>query len=124
VDALPHIALTLPAATGDQLPLVAGDYDFSVYVKSEIDSQVTPAIGNAFRSGQIMLGLNNDLYVISRAEGGWSSTEWVEASVTVKITQEQIDNADPLVFRISPSHPNSPKVGRILIAAPSLELAD
>ncbi len=124
-DILPHVALRLgPATQEDSLDIIPGRYRFSVYVKSELDSQVTPETPNAYRSAQIMLGIN-DLWgqSISAEEGAWSTTEWKRVSFECPpIQTDELAGEWPLTLRMTVSSNDNPMVGRILVAAPTLEL--
>lgn len=122
LDNLPQLTLTLEASAATGLSIVPGDYAFSVYVKSEIDSQVTPATQNAFRAGQILLGKDNVFELFTRAGAGWSTTEWTKVSTTVRVSR--VDLADGRIeLQLTLSTADAPGVGRILIANPSLELS-
>ncbi|MFW6261966.1 MAG: hypothetical protein ACOC6J_10335 [Spirochaetota bacterium] len=122
LDNLPHLTLTLDVASADALEIVPGDYEFSVYVKSEIDSQVTPALPNAFRAGQILLGKDNVFELFTRGEAGWSTTEWAKVSTTVRVSR--VDLADGRIqLQLTLSTADAPSVGSLLIANPSLELS-
>ena len=122
LDNLPHLTLTLDVASADALEIVPGDYEFSVYVKSEIDAQVTPALPNAFRAGQILLGKDNVFELFTRADAGWSATNWVQVSTTVRVSR--VDLADGQIqLQLTLATADAPSVGRLLIANPSLELS-
>lgn len=121
LDNLPHLTLTLAADPATGLDIAAGDYEFSVYVKSEIDSQVTPTTQNAFRPGQILLGKDNVFELFARADAGWSATEWARVSTMVRVSR--VDLADGQIeLQLTLATADAPAVGRILIANPSLEL--
>ena len=122
LDTVPHAALAIPATGANgSLPLVAGAYRFSVFVKSEVDDQVTPAPAgaNRFRAGQIVLGMNDDLELVARSEGGWSTDEWALVSAVFHLEASELDSA---TLRLTVIHPDRPVIGSVLIAAPTLEL--
>ncbi len=122
VDNLPHLTLTLDADPASGLSIVPGEYEFSVYVKSEIDSQVTPTTQNAFRAGQILLGKDDVYELFTREDAGWSTNEWIRVSTSVGVSR--VDLSDGQVeLHLTISTANAPAVGRILIANPSLELS-
>ena len=93
-----------------------------MYVKSEIDSEVTPNTGNAFRPGQITLGVNDLWRTTTIDEGAWSSSEWVQVSFEVNLAEADLTQTDPVTLRMTVSSNDNPMVGRILIAAPTFEL--
>lgn len=122
VDNLPHLALTLDADPASGQSIVPGEYEFSVYVKSEIDSQVTPTTPNAFRAGQILLGKDDVYELFTREDAGWSTTEWIRVSTSVGVSR--VDLSDGQVeLQLTLATADAPAVGRILIANPSLELS-
>ena len=123
LDNLPQRALTIPIpATGDQLPFVPGSYTFSVYVKSEIDAEVTPAAPNAFRSRQIVLGGGDENRLFERDEYGWSTSTWVKLETVVTLDPDDIAAGGDLVLRLTTIDPLRPAIGRILVALPELVL--
>ena len=122
VDIFPHMSLGVPPAAGTQLPFVPGIYTFSVYVKSEIAAQVTPTTNNAFRAGQISLGVNDAFLRISRAEGGWNPSQWIKVSRTFTLDVQDIASTPVMTLQISVTDSAEPAVGRILIADPSVTL--
>jgi hypothetical protein len=125
LDSIPHVALPISASGAEgSLPLVPGAYRVSVYVKSEIDDQVTPGANgaNRFRAGQIALGLNDDFTLISRADGGWTMNEWVQVSAVFHVDDRAMDSDNPATVRLTVIHQDNPVVGSVLIAAPALEL--
>lgn len=122
-DILPHVALSLGAAVSDgSLDILPGAYRFSVYVKSEIDSQVTPDTGNAFRPGQITLGINDSWDTTTMDDAAWSSSEWVQVSCEALLRSDDLAETDAVTLRLTVSSNENPMVGRILIAAPIFEL--
>lgn len=125
LDSLPHVAVSLNRdGTGTELPLIAGTYRVSVYVKSEIDDQVTPGANgaNRFRAEQIVLGLNRQRTRITRADAGWSSTEWTQVSATFQLDEAALAEDPAVRVRLTVIHPDNPVVGSVLIAEPRLEL--
>lgn len=122
IDNMPHLSLALEAAPTTGLPLVAGAYSFSVYVKAEIDAQVTPVTGNAFRPDQIVLGANDRFQRFTAGEIGWSQNQWVEVSATVELREDELGNTPALRLQLTVIDQQFPAVGRILFAAPSLTL--
>lgn len=122
VDILPHVVLAVPPAAGVQLPFVPGIYTFSIYVKSEIDTQVTPTTPNAFRAAQISLGVNDAFVRISQAEGGWNSSRWTKVSRTFTLDAQDIASDPVVALQITVSDSAEPAVGRILVADPSVVL--
>ena len=125
-DIAPQISIDLVDAVGDQLPLVAGEHTFSVYVKSEIDDQVTPSANglNRFRAEQICLGVNHEMTVVRRNQGGWSETAWKRVSCLVELSEEDVAPGNTVTLRISVSHSGNETVGSLLIAEPFFELGD
>jgi hypothetical protein len=116
--------IALDNSSGD-LPLVESQYEFSVWVKSEIDSEVTPAAGglNRFRAGQIVLGINDDFALITQADAEWDTTTWTQVSATFQLSQEDLLVDPPMVVRLAITHPDSLVIGSVLIADPVVELA-
>ncbi|MCK4516935.1 MAG: hypothetical protein KAU31_16850, partial [Spirochaetaceae bacterium] len=122
-DILPHVALSLGSAVSDgSLEILPGLYRFSVYVKSEIDSEVTPTAPNAFRPGQITLGINDLWGTSTIGDVAWSTSEWVQVSFGGLLTREDLAQTDVVTLRLTVSSNDNPMVGRILIAAPTFEL--
>jgi hypothetical protein len=124
----PQVVLTIHPATGDQLTLPTGIYTFSVYVKSEIDDQVTPSANglNRYRAGQLCIGAGTDHEIVTQAEGGWSSDRWIRVSRLVTLEEPEPDTEEGSLptLKFSVSHQGHFAVGSLLIAAPSLELGD
>jgi hypothetical protein len=122
-DPAARVSLSLGPAGEGQLDLPKGTYTFSVYVKAEIDDQVTPSANglNRFRSDQICLGSNGDSTCISRTEGGWTSGSWTMISTEIELDHPATDE-DPLVLWVSVFLQGYEAVGSILVAAPSLTL--
>ena len=126
VDTEAAVSLELGDAAEDQLPLPVGTYTFSVYVKSEIDDQVTPSANglNRYRGNQICLGVNGHQTVISRAEGGWDDATWTRVSRLVELSEEEVAEGSVITLEISVSHQGQNAVGSVLIADPWFELGD
>lgn len=122
MDIMPVRALTLETKPTTGLELVPGTYSFSVWVKSEVDDEVTPATRNRYRSDRIALGANGRLELFLQADHGWSPTEWVKLTTTVELSQEEISAEDGLSLQLTTIHPQRPSVGSILIARPELTL--
>ena len=126
LDTIPHVAVEIPlAGDGDSLPLVPGTYELSVYVKAEINDQVTPSANgrNRFRAGQIALGINaNNFELFTREEVGWTTDTWQRVSARFQVDPAHLENDPPLVGRITVIHRASPAIGSVLIAEPRLEL--
>ena len=124
VDILPHWALILSSDTETGLPLVPGRYRFRIFVKSEIDSQVTPSPDglNRFRSKQISIGANNSFVTISAAEAEWNAGRWVEVIREFELSPADVTRSPALAIQITPSSIDTPAVGSILISSPVLEL--
>jgi hypothetical protein len=122
-DILPHVALPLgPSVLDGSMDILPGLYQFSVYVKCEIDSQVTPLTVNAFRACQITLGINDLWATTSIEDGGWSSTEWAQVSFQALVRSSDLADDDVMTLRMTVSSNDTPMIGRILIADPKLEL--
>lgn len=121
LENLPHLDLTIPVSGGAGLAIVPGEYDFSVFVKSEIDAQVTPTTLNAFRAEQILLGKDNTLELFTTGEAGWSASEWAEVTTRVTVSHADIASGS-VMLQLTLSQANNPTVGRLLIAEPTLEL--
>jgi hypothetical protein len=122
-DVFPHVRFELPlTASGDQSDFVPGRYAFSVFVKSELDAQVTPSTANRFRSREISVGIDEIYQTYERSEIGWDPNTWREITYTFDLSSAKIAEGDPLVITLSPSAFGNPVVGSILVAAPRLEL--
>ena len=122
-DILPHVALSLGTAVSDgSLDILPGVYRFSVYVKSEIDSELTPNTANAFRPGQITLGINDRWDTTTIDDAAWSSSEWVQVHFGALLRSDDLAETDAVTLRLTVSSNENPMVGRILIAAPTFEL--
>ena len=125
LDPLPHVAVPISGRNAtDGRPLLAGTYRVSVFVKSEIDDQVTPAANghNRFRADQIVLGLNTHFELIRRSDGGWSENTWERVSADFQIDESDLTAEPPLKVRLTVIHPDRPRIGSLLIADPRLEL--
>ena len=122
-DIFPHVALPLGSSVVDgSLDILPGLYRFSTYVKSEIDSEVTPNTANAFRPGQVTLGINGRWGTTTIAEAAWSASEWVQVSFDGLVRSADLNQADAVTLRLTVTSDGNPMVGRILIAAPTFEL--
>ncbi len=121
-DVMPHWAVELPTVAEAGLDLVPGTYRFRAYVKSEIADEVSPASPNRFRSGAISVGANNDFASFRAEVHEWTSTEWVE--IVHEFELKATDLEAGLVLQLTPSALDMPSVGSVLIAAPTLELAE
>ena len=112
------IRLTVPYSESGRPDLYSGIYRFSVYVKGEEDTDVTPN-QNRFRSPRISLGINNEITGFSSSS--YSNTAWTQLSVEKFI---QISEGDSIELKLSPADfttlPNSLDIGSVLIASPSL----
>jgi len=124
LDILPHWALPLPAVATDGLELVPGTYRFRVWVKSEVDTQITPEPDgwNRFRAGQITIGANNVFTTYRQGDFGWDSNTWAELTYEFTLTPQEITQTPALTIQITPSSLDTPAVGSILISEPVLEL--
>ncbi|MFP4376354.1 MAG: hypothetical protein ACLFP4_04860 [Spirochaetales bacterium] len=122
-DVFPHVRFELPlTATGDQLEFLPGRYTFSVFVKSELDTQVTPDTPNRFRSQQLSIGIDEVYETYERADHGWDANSWAELTYSFELSSAKIASGDPLIITLTPSSFGTPAVGAILVAAPRLEL--
>jgi hypothetical protein len=125
LDGRPHVSIPISFENANGgLPVIAGTYRVSVYVKSEIDDQITPGADgdNRFRAGQIVIGLNKKWKRFSRGEAGWSPTAWTEVSTTFQLTAEDLAADPPAHLRLTVIDPDYPVIGSVLIAEPRLEL--
>ena len=124
LDNLPHWRLPVAAEHDGALDLVPGRYRFRLFVKSEIDAQVTPAPAglNRFRSDQITIGIDNSFRTYAGADYSISSGGWTEIISSFRLTTADLAGAPTIAIQITPSGLDSPAVGSILIAAPRLEL--
>jgi len=124
-DVFPHVRFELPlTASGTQLEFIPGRYVFSVFVKSELDSQVTPtpSARNRFRSHQLSIGIDELYQTYERSTQGWDESAWTEINYTFDLSATKIADGDPLTVTLSPSAVEHPVVGSILVAAPRLKL--
>ena len=122
LDVLPHWALPLTTDSETGLDLIPGAYRIRLFVKSELDDQVTPNAPNRFRSGSISLGANNRFATFSATQSGWSATQWVELIHEITLSADDLTATPALTLQLSPSGPDRPAVGSILISSPVLEL--
>ena len=125
LDPLPHLAVPIALQNGDgSLPLLAGTYRVSVWVKSEIDDQVTPAANgrNRFRAGQIVLGINDRFELFRRSDVEWSASEWKQLSAEFQIDAAELSDASPLRAQLTVIHPERPRIGSVLIAGLRVQL--
>lgn len=125
LDPIPHVAVPVSARNAaNGRPLLAGTYRVSVFVKSEIDDQVTPGANgdNRFRADQIVLGLNTHFELVRRSDGGWSESTWERVSADFQIDESDLTAEPPLQVRLTVIHPDRPRIGSLLIADPRLEL--
>ena len=122
VDVLPHRVLSITETDVAGLALVAGRYEFSLYVKSEIAGEITPTSPDNYRSGQVTIGINDEFTTFTRAVEQWDDSTWVQVSVTFDLLGSDIASATPLRIQITPSSNQTPSIGSVLITAPRLEL--
>lgn len=124
IDNGPVREVALETTPAEGLPLVPGTYTFSVYVKSEVDAEVTPASPNRFRAGQIALGVNGRLELFTAADNGWSSSEWVRVATVIELSPEEIESGAPARLQLATGGRSSGSVGSVLIARPTLLLGE
>lgn len=134
-DVSAAVSIDLPLLEGDRLPFVPGTYRFSLYVKQEEDSQVTPAVGNRFRGSGLGITLSgieetgDQTFTVrssSRAtfrdtdEGAdWSSWSQVYVDDIVQVDESGADDSTVIRLTVEPLDDNC---GSLLIACPELEL--
>lgn len=120
VDVLPHHVLTVDPTTSSGLDLISGQYVFSIYVKSEIDAEVTPTTPDRFRAGQLSIGINDQFNLFEQSTVGWNQNTWVQVSVTTQLSEAAL--ASPLRIQLTTTDAQLPAVGSVLISSPRLEL--
>lgn len=122
LDNRPVLELPIPLETATGLPLPTGRYTFSVYVKSEVSSEVTPGRPNRFRAGQIAIGANGFRTLFTQEEYGWTDSTWVRLEQVVEVRPDDALEGRPLRLQLSVVDTARPAVGSILIARPELSL--
>ena len=124
VDIMPHWSFVVPVdpLDAEALLLVPGRYRFRVFVKDEIDSQVTPNVQNRFRSRQITIGVDGAFSTYSGTALGWDSTQWIEVIHEFRLTAAQLASSAAVRIQLTPSSLDTPRIGSILISSPVLEL--
>ncbi len=114
------VYLTVPQKQSGRVDLVSGIYRFSLYVREEDNTQVSPTAGflNAFKSSGVTLFINDSPEEFTAAE---YSTTWTKLSMEKFI---QINNGDSITLKISPTLTTSGDIskdaGRVVISSPSL----
>ncbi len=131
-----YIFFDVPYQETAGLPLVSGAYRFSVWIKAEIDGQVTPGVSNRYRASGIVLEIDDDITDI--ASGTQEaiylsiSDQWTRISVTkpdVFIDNDPLpaDTDTMIQLRITPittyTGGGSMPLGSLLVAEPTLELS-
>lgn len=118
--------------TGRPALLSGGTYTFSVYVKREDPSQVTPVRVNHYHAEGLTMGINDTTGLLSGISvdiNGVTDSQWTEVSVSYNQTQRvQIylpdDPTDPVIqLSLVPSkwcENGQNTAGSILISSPSL----
>jgi hypothetical protein len=120
-----RIRITLPwADTGrpDELPLVSGWYEFSLWVRSD-----TVAADNRFESHDVTIGVENDIAVFPDRGTPLDMNGWARISMVAFVQIDAPEDPSEHVLELSVSstdlkYANSRDVGSLLIAAPALEL--
>lgn len=124
-DPYPHVSIDIPLENANgTLPLIASQYRVALYVKSEVADQVTPSENgkNRFRAGQLVVGINDELELVTRDDWGWDADTWVEVSLVFQLEFEDLTNDPPMMLRLGILHEDSLVIGSVLIANPRVEL--
>ena len=124
------VSLNVPYQETDRLDLLPGTYRFSVYIKQEPASNISPTVKNRFPATGITLQIEGTPDYISNGyayavhyptdEGvDWSS--WTQISVDIHGLNPSSQPDVGIDVSITPNDINDKDVGSILIASPSLE---
>ena len=129
-----YLRLDVPYSASGRSDLISGTYEFSVWVKAEEASQVTPTTHNEFNATGLTLGINSarQPFVINNGVVAPSSpysepitlsnTTWQKVSMKANI---QIDppasGSTPVIhLYVTPTNIYAKDVGGILISTPTL----
>jgi hypothetical protein len=121
------IAYTLEGSINSEgIELIPGTYRFSVYVKQELDADVTPATLNRFRAEYVELSISGPLSNLNTDENRAlfpSSSEWSDWT-KISVDSDSLrpaEGSSPITMTIFAYNHNNRYSGSILVSAPILE---